>query len=132
MLAGFEIPVPVIRQYIASAITLVVHLSRLKGGVRKVMNVSEMVGGRLHAIFRFKQMGVRAGVAFGEFHATGRVPRLCSRLHASGIELPEGLFEKRVLACAEIEIPEAEAVEAEAVEAEVVDAVEIMPEGSTP
>jgi pilus assembly protein CpaF len=99
MLAGFEIPVPVIRQYISSAITLVVHLSRLKGGVRKVMNVSEIVGGRLRHIFRFKQIGVRDGVAIGEFHASGHLPRLCRRLHASGIELPEGLFEKRVLVC---------------------------------
>ena len=97
MLAGFEIPVPVIRQYISSAITLVVHLSRLKGGVRKVMNVSEIVGGRLRNIYRFKQTGVRDGVAIGDFHASGRVPRLCHRLRASGIEISESLFEKRVL-----------------------------------
>ncbi len=44
MMAGFEMPVPVIRQYIASALTLVVHLSRLKGGPRKMMRESEMVG----------------------------------------------------------------------------------------
>ncbi len=99
MLAGFEIPVPVIRQYISSAITLVIHLSRLKGGVRKVMNVSEIAGGRLRSIFRFKQTGVRNGVAIGEFHATGRIPRFCQRLRASGIELPDSLFEKRVLQC---------------------------------
>jgi pilus assembly protein CpaF len=99
MLAGFEIPVPVIRQYISSAITLVVHLSRLKGGVRKVMNVSELVGSRMRNIFRFKQTGVRDGVAIGEFHASGHMPRVCRRLHASGIDLSESLFAKRLLEC---------------------------------
>ena len=43
MMAGFEMPVPVIRQYIASAIGLVVQLARLKGGPRKVVRVSEIV-----------------------------------------------------------------------------------------
>src|SRR6187549_3713148 len=46
MMAGFEIPVPVIRQYISSAITLVVHLARLKGGPRKVTKITEVVGFR--------------------------------------------------------------------------------------
>src|SRR5438094_10215780 len=36
MLAGFGLPVPVIRQYVASAVTLVVHLARLKGVARRV------------------------------------------------------------------------------------------------
>lgn len=43
-MSGFELPIPVVRQYIASGISLVVHLSRLKGGVRRVMQVSEIVG----------------------------------------------------------------------------------------
>ena len=100
MLAGFDIPVPVIRQYIFSAVDLVVHLSRLKGGPRKVMRVSEIVRGRVRDLFRFKQMGVRDGVAFGEFHAMGRKPHFLRRLHAAGINLPADLFAKRVLACA--------------------------------
>src|SRR5690606_26172268 len=40
-MSGFELPVPVVRQYIAAGITLVLHLSRLKGGVRRVMQISE-------------------------------------------------------------------------------------------
>src|SRR6187549_1947547 len=44
MMAGFDLPVPVIRYYIASAITLVVHTARLKGGRRRVTRVSEVVG----------------------------------------------------------------------------------------
>jgi pilus assembly protein CpaF len=99
MLAGFDIPVPVIRQYVSSAIQLVVHLSRLKGGARKIMRVSEIVGRRVRDIFCFKQTGVRNGVAIGDFHATGRSPRFLKRLHAAGIELPADLFGKRILGC---------------------------------
>ena len=57
MMAGFEMPVQVIRQYISSALTLILHLSRLKGGARKVMRVSEIVGSHVRDIFTFKQTG---------------------------------------------------------------------------
>jgi len=102
MMAGFELPVSVIRQYIASAITLVVHLTRLKGGARKVTRVSEITGLRDRAylvrdIFGFKQYGVRDGVAFGEFYATGKPPRFLPKLKAAGIELPDSLFAKRII-----------------------------------
>jgi pilus assembly protein CpaF len=102
MMAGFDLPIPIIRQYISSAITLVVHLSRLKGGARKVMRVTELIGFRkgryrVRDVFNFQQTGVRNGMAIGDFHANGYVPRFMTRLQASGVELPESLFEKRVL-----------------------------------
>jgi pilus assembly protein CpaF len=108
MMAGYEMPVPVIRQYIASAITFIVHLSRLKGGARKVTRISELVGLRnrnyvVRDIFGFRQYGVRDGVAYGEFYATGKVPRCLERIRAAGIELPESLFAKRTIP-AEFEI----------------------------
>ena len=87
-------PMPVIRNYIASAITLLVHLSRLKGGARKVMRISELTGLRkrrwyhVHDLFTFTQTGVQDGVAVGQFAATGYVPRFLSRLTAAGYELP--------------------------------------------
>jgi pilus assembly protein CpaF len=102
MMAGFDLPIPIIRQYISSAITLVVHLSRLKGGARKVMRVTELVGFRkgryrVRDIFNFQQTGVRNGIAIGDFHASGHLPHFLTRLQASGVDLPESLFEKRVL-----------------------------------
>lgn len=102
MMAGYEMPVPVIRQYIGSAISLVLQLSRLKGGHRKVMRVSELVGVKdteyeLREIYGFRQMGVKDGQAFGEFYATGNKPTFLPRLEASGITLPESLFEKKTL-----------------------------------
>ena len=102
-LAGTALPIVIIRQYIASAITLVIQLARLKGGPRKVMRVSEIIGLRrgayaLKDIFAFRQLGVRDGMAVGEFIATGYEPRLLGRLKAMSVDLPTSLFQERVLA----------------------------------
>ena len=104
MMAGVELPMEVIRQYVVTALSIVVHLSRLKGGPRKVMRISEVVGIHrkrrtyvLKDLFGFRQLGIRNGEAFGEFYATGRVPRFLPRLKAMGLELPEELFRKRIV-----------------------------------
>ncbi|MFL5328175.1 MAG: CpaF family protein [Gemmataceae bacterium] len=102
MMAGFDLPVPVVRNYVASAIRLVVQLARLKGGARKVVRISEIVGirkGRYYAvrdIFGFRQTGIREGQAVGEFYATGKPPKILERLHAAGAHLPASLFTERV------------------------------------
>jgi pilus assembly protein CpaF len=102
-MGGFELSVPVIRQYVASAITLVVHLSRLKGGPRKVMRVSEVLGLKKRSyvvrdIFCFRQTGVENGRAVGEFHATGHVPAFLGHLRSHGIELTPSMFNEAVMA----------------------------------
>lgn len=100
-MSGFELPIPVVRQYIASGIAMVVHLARLKGGVRRVMQVSEIVGVKeggfhLEDVCGFEQTGVdELGMAYGEFYFTGYRPLCLSRLRASGIRLPDELFDKR-------------------------------------
>jgi pilus assembly protein CpaF len=106
MMAGFDLPVPVIRQYIASAIRLIVHLSRLKGGARRVMRISEIRGLRkgryvVRDIFGFEQTGVREGQAEGHFFAADYVPQLLQHLKATGIDLPAEMFAARVLATAD-------------------------------
>ncbi len=105
-MAGFDLSVGVVRSYIASAITLVVHLARLKGGVRRVMRISEVTGledgeYRMQEIFGFRQSGTDdEGRAKGSFYAAGNAPWLCRRLEELGINLPSGLFDKRVLGVA--------------------------------
>lgn len=100
-MSGFELPIPVVRQYIASGISLVVHLSRLKGGVRRVMQVSEIVGiaeGGFHLedVFGFEQIGINEqGFAQGEFYFTGHRPLCLNRLRACGLRLSDSLFDKR-------------------------------------
>jgi pilus assembly protein CpaF len=102
-MAGFELPAPVVRRYVASAITLVVHLARLQGGARRVMRVCELTGApdgdyAMQEIFSFKQQGVDgSGMAVGDFHAAGNVPRVSTRLAEMGIELPANLFGARKL-----------------------------------
>ena len=100
-MSGFELPIPVVRQYIASGISLVVHLSRLKGGVRRVMQISEIVGVKeggfhLEDIFGFEQTGVdELGIAQGEFYFTGYRPMCLGRLRAAGLRFPDEMFDKR-------------------------------------
>ena len=102
-MAGFEVPLPVIRKYVSSAISLLVHVSRLKGGDRKVSRISEIVGlrkGRQYVVrdlFEYRVTGVVDGRAVGRFHATGEVPRFLDRLHNHGIDLPADLFAAREL-----------------------------------
>ncbi len=100
-MSGYDLPIPVVRQYINSGISLVVHLARLKGGIRRVMQVSEIVGIReggfhLEDIFGFEQTGVdELGVAQGEFYFTGYRPMCLSKLRAAGVRLPDEMFDKR-------------------------------------
>jgi pilus assembly protein CpaF len=100
-MTGLELPVSVVRQYISAGIRLVVHLTRLKGGVRRITRISEIVGVengsyRIEDIFGFRQLGVdEDGAAYGEFYATGYVPACVERLRAAGEELSDDLFRQQ-------------------------------------
>jgi pilus assembly protein CpaF len=102
-MAGFEVPLPVIRKYVSSAIHLLVHVTRLKGGDRKVSRISEIVGlkaGKRYVVrdlFEFRQTGIVDGRAVGSFYATGHVPTFLERLHTYGLDLPPELFAAREL-----------------------------------
>src|SRR5690242_4803152 len=102
MMADLEIPTRVILQQLASAIKLVVQVSRLQDGTRKILSISEVLGVRddkvqLQEIFTFERLGVTdAGKVQGRFHATGLTPKLLDRLRVSGIQLPASIFEENV------------------------------------
>ncbi len=103
MMAGYEMPVSVIRQYVGSAISLVVQMARLRGGERRIVRISEILGSRknrygVRDIFKFEQTGVEDGKAVGRFLATGYQPRFLKTLHAAGVDLPTELFAQRTLA----------------------------------
>jgi len=86
------------RQQISSAIDLVIQLSRLSDGGRRVMNVSELVGMEgdvitMQDLFRYERTGMTEdGRVKGEFRATGIRPKASERLAAYGIDLSETLF----------------------------------------
>jgi pilus assembly protein CpaF len=102
-MAGFDLPIWVIRRQIASAIHLVVQVSRLLGGARKVVKVSEVTGMdgdnlSMHDVFAFKQTGLdQERKAQGYFFTTGIRPMCLERLEALGIALRPEMFERRIL-----------------------------------
>jgi pilus assembly protein CpaF len=102
-MAGFDLPIWVIRRQIASAIHIIVQVSRLLGGARKVIKISEVTGIEgdnfvMHDIFGFKQTGVDDNrKAQGYFFTSGLRPNCLERLTALGAGLPLDMFERRVL-----------------------------------
>jgi pilus assembly protein CpaF len=102
MMADLEIPTRVILQQLTSAIKLVMQVSRLQDGTRKILSISEVLGVRdervdLQEIFTFERVGVTdAGKVQGRFRATGVMPKILERLRVSGIQLPQNIFEESV------------------------------------
>ncbi|MGH7985669.1 MAG: CpaF family protein, partial [Candidatus Binataceae bacterium] len=90
MLSGASIPQRAMRQQIAAAINIVVHLSRLSDGSRKVMKVSEIVGLESEAVlmqdlFEFKRTGIGpGGKVLGQFRPTGIRSMYSERVAAAG------------------------------------------------
>lgn len=102
-MAGFEVPMWIIRRQMSSAIHILIHMARMSGGARKIVKISEITGMEgdmilLHDVFVFKQTGVDAERnAVGHFCATGIRPKCLDRLEVSGFGLPVEMFEERVL-----------------------------------
>jgi pilus assembly protein CpaF len=102
-MAGLNYPVRAIREQMSSALNVLVHLGRLAGGGRKIIEIAEITGMEgdticLHEIFRFDQKGVdEHGNAYGDFEVCGVRPRLLSKLKAYGVEMPPDAFQRRVL-----------------------------------
>ena len=99
-MANLNIPESAIRRQVSSALDLIIQVSRLSDGSRKVTNISEVVGMEgdivtMQDIFEFKKTGIgEKGDVLGEFLPTGIRPRLSERLLAAGIRLPMGMFDR--------------------------------------
>jgi pilus assembly protein CpaF len=96
-MGGFDVPVRVLREYVASAIHLVVHLSRLPDGRRVVNEVVEVRGAEgetihIEPIHRFRLETIRDGKAEGRFEATGTVPFFLEHLNSRGFPLDAKIF----------------------------------------
>jgi pilus assembly protein CpaF len=98
-MANLNIPERAIRQQVASAIHIVVQLTRLADGTRKVTAVSEITGMEqdtitMQDIFVFEKTGLsETGRVKGSFRATGIRPKCSQIILASGINLPRQMFE---------------------------------------
>jgi len=97
-MAGLDIPDKAIRQQIASAIQIIIQVSRLADGSRRVTSVQEITGMEsdtltMQEIFRFNQTGIdERGRVMGHFGPTGIRPRWSDRIAAFGIGLDAELF----------------------------------------
>ena len=99
LMAGISIPERALREWICSALDLIIQLSRLSDGTRKVVAVSEIVGMEgtvitTQDIFVFEKEGINEqGAVLGRHKATGIRPKFAERLQQAGILLPTELFE---------------------------------------
>ena len=98
LMAGVDLPLKAIRQQIAGAINLVIQLSRLRDGSRKVSQISEIVGMEMETItmqdiFVLDQKGATAdGKVIAEFKPTGLRPKILDRMFSQGIPLPKEIL----------------------------------------
>jgi pilus assembly protein CpaF len=98
-MANLNIPEKAIRQQISSAIDLIIQITRLSDGTRKITGVTEITGMEgemitMQDLFMFERSGLRQdGKVVGRFRATGIRPKCSDRLAASGIQLPADMFE---------------------------------------
>ena len=98
-MANLNIPDRAVRQQVASAVNLLVQVSRMADGTRKVTAISEITGMEqdvitMQEIFRFERTGLTPqGKVTGRFRATGIRPKCAERLETMGLRLPIELFE---------------------------------------
>jgi pilus assembly protein CpaF len=97
-MANMNFPEKTVRQQIVGAITIVVQVSRMSDGTRKIVNISEITGVddhviNMHEIFTFQKKGITpAGRVHGIFASTRIRPRFLEALQVAGIHLRSDLF----------------------------------------
>jgi pilus assembly protein CpaF len=101
LMAGYELPIRAIREQIAAGVQLVVHLSRLSDGARRVTHVSEITGMEneivtMQDVFRFRQDGLgEGGRVLGVLQPTGLVPSFADRFRVLGSDVTPFLQSER-------------------------------------
>ncbi len=99
MMANLNLPEKAVRRQIASAIQLIVQISRFNDGTRRITHLSEITGMEedivsMQDVFVFEKQGVSPdGRVLGAFTATGIRPKFAERLKASGINVPGSWFD---------------------------------------
>ena len=101
-MADLNIPERAVRQQVASAVNVVVQLTRLSDGNRRVTAISELTGMEqdvitMQDIYVFDRSGVTPdGRVSGVFRATGIRPKCAQQLVTSGFAMPPEMFEHRL------------------------------------
>ena len=101
-MAGASLTLLAIRQQIASAINVIIQVTRLTDGTRKIVSIQEITGMEgetitMQEIFGFRQSGVdESGKVKGHYYATGLMPHFNRRLKSFGVGLPDSIFNPAV------------------------------------
>jgi pilus assembly protein CpaF len=102
LMANLNLPEKAIRSQIASAVTVILQVSRMSDGTRRVTHFTEITGMdnevvSMQDIFLFEKRGIGAGGrVLGRFYATGIRPKFAEKLKTSGITVPAALFDHSV------------------------------------
>ncbi|MDE5539246.1 MAG: CpaF family protein [Bacilli bacterium] len=98
LMGGYDIPIKAIREYIVSAIDVIVNIERMSDGRRKVTSISELEGFsgeeiKLKEIFAFKQHGLtESGAVDGEFILYDDIPKVYNKIKMRGITDIDDMF----------------------------------------
>jgi len=98
LMAGMDLPIRAIREQISGAVNLIVQISRMSDGSRKVLSITEVSGLQgdvvtLGEIFRFKETGYdKNRRILGTFQATGTIPSFIQKLSDKGVVIPREIF----------------------------------------
>ncbi len=98
LLSGVALPSAAMREQISAALDLIIHVTRMSDGTRRVVGVSEIVGMEqqvvaMQDIFLYRKTGVtEEGKVMGQYEATGIRPKFADQLQVSGITVSSALF----------------------------------------
>lgn len=97
LMAGIELPLKAIREQLASAIDLIIHVGRMRDGTRRVVKATEVQGMEgdnivMQDLFAFEQTGFQNGRVSGSLKSTGLRPKFADKFEMNGIVLPAEIF----------------------------------------
>lgn len=98
LLTGVNLPTTAMREQISSALDVIVHVTRMSDGTRRVVSVSEIVGMErevvaMQDIFVYVKRGISEdGKVLGQYEATGIRPKFADRLQVAGVPVSSALF----------------------------------------
>ena len=101
-MAGLDMPAKAIRKQIASAVHLIIQLTRMEDGSRRIVSIQEVDGMEgevitLSEIFRYERRGINeAGVSLGQFVSTGIIPKCITGMKQRGIKVDLAIFNDNV------------------------------------
>jgi len=98
MMSGLDLPVSAIREMVASAIHMIVQITRFSDGSRRIINITELTGVEsgivsMQDIFRYQQEGFdEDGKVKGHFEATGAIPHFYEEMRQRGLPVDMSIF----------------------------------------